>query len=456
MFRAGGFRSVDCQTVSRRSLLHIGGLAALHFSLADLLRVQSQAENAAPKARSVILLWLWGGPSHLESFDPKPAAPLEYRGPYAPIATSVPGLALCELFPLLAQRADRFAVIRSMSHEQIDHGIAGTVSLTGSSSGARSLGGQLLPGQLHPTHGSVVSKVDGFHPRVPRFVTIGKKLHQGRQSITGDEAGALGPMHDPFRVHYVAGSGVQIPDLELIDGVTPDGLSHRRKLLEQFDQLARRVEFSPAAQRFDRFYERAISLLTSPDTRSVFDLDQERPTLRNRYGRHHFGQCCLLARRLVEANVRFVQVNWSSHVESAEDGGDWGWDMHDRYFQIFQDRHSWQLDQAMSALLDDLDERGLLSETVVVAVGEFGRTPKINPKAGRDHWPQCYSAVVAGGGLRPGQVIGASDPHAAYPLTQPWRPADLFRTALHQIGVTTTKLTSAGLTPLGDLIEELT
>jgi hypothetical protein len=241
----------------------------------------------------------------------------------------------------------------------------------------------------------------------------------------------------------------------LIDGVTPDGLSARRKLLEQFDKITQLAESSPSAQRFDSFSQRAFSLLTSSETRGVFDLEQESASVRNRYGRHHFGQCCLLARRLIENDVRFVQVNWSSHVEGAEDGGDWGWDMHDRYFQVFQDRHSWQLDQALSTLLDDLNQRGLLSETVVVAVGEFGRTPKINPKAGRDHWSQCYSALVAGGGIQPGQVLGVSDAQGAYPLARPCHPSDLFSTALHQIGITTTRLTAQGMTPLGNLIEEL-
>ncbi len=453
MLQVGQIRTADCSRLTRRGLLQIGGISALQFTLADWLRLRADAEDHAP-AKSLILLWLWGGPSHIDSFDPKPHVPLEYRGPYSPIETSVPGLSICELFPKLARRADQYSVIRSMNHESNDHGIAGTISLTGSIQGARSLGGLNLPGQVLATHGSVVSKVDGFHPTVPRFVTIGKKLYQGPQYITGDEGGALGPIHDPFRVNYVVGSGVQLPDLQLTDGVTADGLTNRRKLLSQFDQLARLGD-SPNARRFDSFYDRAFSMLTSPGTRSVFDLDDESTQIRRQYGKHHFGQCCLLARRLIERDVRFVQVNWSSHVEGAEDGGDWGWDMHDRYFQVFQDRHSWQLDQAMSALLDDLDQRGLLAETVVLAVGEFGRTPKINPKAGRDHWNQCYSALVAGGGFRTGQIIGSSDAQAEYPLTAPYKPADLFSTALHQIGITTTRLTANGLTPQGQLMEEL-
>jgi uncharacterized protein (DUF1501 family) len=162
-----------------------------------------------------------------------------------------------------------------------------------------------------------------------------------------------------------------------------------------------------------------------------------------------------MARRLVEAGARFVQVNWSSHVEPVEDTGDGGWDMHDRNFQQFQDRHAWMLDQSMSALLDDLEQRGLLSETIVVAIGEFGRTPKINGKAGRDHWEHCYSGLVAGGGLKVGQVIGESDPRGQYPANRPLTPADLFRTMLHQIGIGTTQLTGAGVPLLGEVIEEL-
>lgn len=455
MLNVGRIRAADCRGISRRSMLQIGSLGALQVTLADLLRAQSQANDNHSPAKSVILLWLWGGPSHIESFDPKPHARLEYRGPYSPIATANPALQICELFPRLAARADKYSVIRSMNHESNDHGIAGTISLTGSIQGARSLGGINLPGQVLGTHGSIVSKVDGVHPKVPRFVTIGKKLYQGPQYITGDEGGALGPIHDPFRVNYVPSKGVQLPNLDLIDGVTADGLSHRRKLLEQFDGITRWSESSLSANRLDSFYDRAFSLLTSPETRSVFEVEREPIKLRNQYGRHHFGQCCLLARRLVEADVRFVQVNWSSHVEGAEDGGDWGWDMHDRYFQIFQDRHSWQLDMAMSALLDDLDERGLLNETIVLAVGEFGRTPRINAKAGRDHWNPCYSAVIAGGGLKPGLIIGSSDAQAEYPLTRPVKPADLFTTVLDQIGITTTRLTAVGLTPLGSSIEEL-
>jgi hypothetical protein len=205
----------------------------------------------------------------------------------------------------------------------------------------------------------------------------------------------------------------------------------------------------------DRHYERAVAMLTSPTARNAYDVAQEPETLRRQYGRFRFGECCLLARRLVESGVRFVQVNWSSHVESEEDTGDGGWDMHDRYFQIYQTRHAWMFDQAASALLDDLDERGLLDETIVIALGEFGRTPRINGKAGRDHWNQCYSGWIAGGGLRSGIVVGSSDRLAEYPATSPMTPADLFATVFARLGIGAEQLTGIGLTPQGEPVQEL-
>jgi len=385
----------------------------------------------------------------------KPKAPLEYRGPYAPVATSVPGIQICELLPQLARRADRYAIVRSLHSTSNDHGIAGTIGLTGSEAGGASLGGQVQPGQVQPNHGAIVSRVLGFDPATPRFVTLGGHLHQGKKPIRGEGGGTVGPLHDPFRLDYDPEAGVKIPQLDLLAGLSADGLVSRSQLRAALDDLTRQLDGSPQLERLDQFRRQAFSLLTSPAAREVYDLSREPDELRTKYGRFRFGQCCLMARRLIEAGVRFVQVNWSSHVEPVEDTGDGGWDMHDRNFQQMQDRHAWMLDQSLAALLDDLQDRGRLSETVVVAVGEFGRTPKINEKAGRDHWQQCYSGLIAGGGIQVGQVIGESDAKAEFPANRPVTPADLFRTALHQIGIGTTQLTAAGLTPLGEVIEEL-
>jgi hypothetical protein len=455
VLRIGQLLRKEGARLNRRELVRVGAFSALGLSFPALLRAQAAGEAGAP-AKSIILLWLWGGPSHLDTFDLKPNAPLEYRGPYAPIATSVPGIQVCELLPRLAKRAHQYSIIRSLNCQSNDHGIAGTIGLTGSDAGALSLGGQTMPGQLKPTHGSVVSKVLGFSPGAPKFMTIGEHLHQGHKPITGEGGGSVGALYDPFRLNYEEDSGVSVPNLQLLDGMTPSGMDHRRALLEQVDSLSRQLENSPGFQRLDEFYQQAFSLLTDPGAREMFNLDAEPEELRRRYGSFRFGQCCLLARRLVESGSRFVQVNWSSHVEPVEDTGDGGWDMHDRYFQQYQDRHAWMLDRALSALLDDLSERGLLEQTVVVAVGEFGRTPKINGKSGRDHWNQCYSGLIAGGGLRSGLVVGQSDARGEYPSEQPVAPADLFATALQQIGIGTTQLTSHGLFPLGEPIEMLT
>lgn len=444
-----------CGGVTRRELLRAGSCSALGLGLADALRARAVAADAAPRARSVILLWLWGGPSHLDTFDMKPAAPAEFRGPYRPVSTNVPGIEISELLPRLARRADRYALVRSMRHESNDHGIAGTIGLTGSSAGAISLGGQTLPGTLEPAMGAVVGRHRGFRPTLPEFVSLGGFLHQGKRRIAGEGGGRLGLAHDPFRLDYDPAAGVKLHDWQLMDGVTADGLGSLVDLRERFNELSDRLDRSTVTANLDRYYRQALSLLTSSESRKVFELDDEPDALRRRYGRFRFGQCCLIARRLVEAGVGFVQVNWSSHVEPIEDAGDGGWDTHDRNFPQLQDRHCWMLDQALSALLDDLRDRGLLESTVVIAMGEFGRSPQINARAGREHWQHCYSALLAGGGIRVGQVVGASDPRGEYPASRPTTPGDLAVTAFDLLGIRTPELTDQGLVPQGSVVEAL-
>jgi hypothetical protein len=455
MLRSGRITTRVHGRITRRALLQAGAISAMGLSLPQFLCIRATAASPAPRPRSMILLWLWGGPSQLDTFDMKPGAPLEYRGPYRPIATSVPGIEICELLPGLARCAEKYAIVRSMRHQTNDHGIGGTVGLTSSQAGGISLGGQAIPGRLQPTHGAIVSRIRGFRPELPTFVSIGGRLHQGHRPIAGEGGGSLGSLYDPFRLDYDPDEGVKIPQLEIMQGLSSDSLGARRRLLEEMDLTSRRLEASRSVERLDQFYQQAFSLLMSDSARRFFDVAQEPEALRERYGRFRFGQCCLMARRLVEAGVPFVQVNWSSHVEPIEDAGDGGWDTHDRNYPQLQDRHAWMLDQSLTALIADLHSRGLLESTVVLAVGEFGRTPKINPKAGRDHWEHCYSALVAGGGLRTGQVIGASDALGQYPATRPVSPGDLAATLYNQLGIGTTQLTQVGLTPPGDIIEEL-
>jgi hypothetical protein len=440
-----------CQTLSRRSFLQIGASSVLGLSLADRLRA---APSSGP-VKSVVLLWLWGGPSHLDTFDPKPNAPLEYRGPFSTIQTKVTGLRYCELFPKLASWTDQTALIRSMHTTSNDHGVAGTIGLTGSAAGGTGLDGKPLPGSAKPATGSVVGRVKGFKGKLPPFLVIGGKLHQGKKPIIGEGGGSLGGMYDPFRLEYDPVTGTKVPALQLPKDLTPERLDDRQKLRLAFDQAERRSDQLRSASALDEYRAQAFAMLTSKTARGAFDLSQEPVPLLDRYGRTRFGQSCVLARRLVEVGVPFVQVNWSDHVEAEEDAGDGGWDHHYRNFQIMQDRHAMWLDQAMSSFLADLKERGLLQSTLVLAFGEFGRSPKINDKAGREHHPGAFSALLAGGGVVGGRVIGESDARGDRPHENPLTPADICTTVHHVAGITSLEANTLGVSLGGRVIQEL-
>jgi uncharacterized protein (DUF1501 family) len=456
MLFIGQQRQRTCQTLTRRAFVQVGGSTVLGLCLADRLRLEAQgAASAEGSARSVILLWLWGGPSQLDTWDPKPAAPLEYRGPFTSIATKTPSIRISELFPRIARISDQFAILRALHTGSNDHGIAGTIGLTGSEAGAVNLGGLNQAGTARPATGAVVARARGRQSRLPPFLVVGGKLHQGKKAITGEGGGSLGALYDPFRLEYDPVHGTRIPALQLPPDLTPERLSHRARLVQALDDLEHGSEALHSSKVFDDYRAQAFALLTSPAARAMFDLKREPASMASRYGRTRFGQSCLLARRLVEHGVPFVQVNWSDHVEAEEDAGDGGWDHHSRNFQIMQDRHAGWLDQAYAALLIDLRERGLLEKTLVVAVGEFGRTPKINDRAGRDHWEHCYSALLAGGGVRGGRVIGASDAKAERPHDRPATPADLAATVYHCVGITSEQLATLGLAGSGKVIEEL-
>ncbi|HEV3435948.1 MAG TPA: DUF1501 domain-containing protein [Gemmata sp.] len=464
MLLVGQQTSRTCRGIHRRAFLQAGASSVLGLSLVDLLRARAFGQPTG-HAKSVVLLWLWGGPSQLDTFDPKPHASLDYRGPFGTIPTRVAGVRFCELFPQLAKLTDKLSVIRTLTTESNDHGIAGTIGLTGSGAGGTGLDGKPLPGSPRPALGSIVAKAIAIDKRErmgsPRqgsihpFFVIGGKLHQGKKAIIGEGGGPLGAAWDPFRLEYDPIAGTRIPALQLPKDLTPERMADRQKLLAAFGKAdAHTAEFA-AVEKLDDYRLRALEMLTSPTAAAAFDLSKEPSAVADRYGRTRFGQSCLLARRLVEAGVPFVQVNWSDHVEAEEDSGDGGWDHHYRNFQIMQDRHAPWLDQSFSALLNDLHERGLLASTLVLAVGEFGREPKVNDKAGRDHWPGCYSALVAGGGVKGGRVIGTSDAKAAQPADTPLTPADLNATVLQQVGLTSEQVTGIGLTPTGRVIEEL-
>ncbi|HLN32674.1 MAG TPA: DUF1501 domain-containing protein [Gemmataceae bacterium] len=456
MLFIGQQRHQTCQTITRRAFLQAGGSTVLGFSLADMLRLKALGNSPTQgPPKSVLLLWLWGGPSHLDTWDPKPAAPLEFRGPFSPISTKVPGMHITDLFPQLAKVADTFSIIRSMHTSSNDHGVAGTIGLTGTAAGGVGLDGKPLPGSPRPATGSVVGRIHGFQPPLPPFMVVGGKLHQGKKAITGEGGGTLGALYDPFRLEYDASEGFKIPALQLPPDLTPDRLADRQKLMKALDQLERHTELLRSAKAIDAYRAQAFAMLTSPAARKIFDLSQEPDNLVDRYGRTRFGQSCLLGRRLVEHGVPFVQINWSDHVEAEEDSGDGGWDHHYRNFQIMQDRHAPWLDQTLSALLTDLRQRGLLESTLVLVVGEFGRTPKINDKAGRDHWEHCYSALLAGGGTRGGRIIGSSDARGEHFRDRPVTPADLAATVQRCVGISTEQAATVGLIASGKSVEEL-
>jgi uncharacterized protein (DUF1501 family) len=452
MFTLGPSRSRSRRFVSRRAFLEAGLSSALGLSLMNQTAV---AAGPPPKAKSVILLWLWGGPSQLDTFDPKPNAPLAYRGPFAAIPTRVPGIRVGELFPKLAGLANEFALIRSLHTHSNDHGVAGTMGLTGSGAGAIDLGGKAAAGTPRPALGATVARLREAPNGLPPFMVVGGKLHQGKKMIVGESGGPLGAAYDAFRLEYDPKVGTKIPALDLPVELAVERLDDRRALLAQLDEARRHADAVASRHALDDHRARAFALLTSPQARDLFDVAKESASLRDRFGRTRFGQSCLLARRLVEHGVPFVQVNWSDHVEAEEDSGDGGWDHHYRNFQIMQDRHGPWLDQALSALLVDLRERGLLDSTLVLAVGEFGRSPKINDKAGREHWEHCYSALIAGGGVRGGRTFGESDARAERPRSHPCTPADLVATVQHAVGMTSLEAQSLNIASAGRVLEEL-
>jgi len=441
MLLIGESRQRTCAGLTRRGLLQAGFLGALGFSMPQ----QAALAAAATRPKSVILLWLWGGPPHLDTVDPKPDAPSEWRGPYQAIGTNVPGIQVTELLPRLAKRADRYAILRSLHHGTNDHGLAGTIGMTGRTP---------ISGQVYPHVGSIVSRVRGFQPPLSPFVTMGEPMQQGHRRIQGEGGGMLGSVYDPFRIQYDPEVGVLLGDTEAPEGVTAARVDRRQRLLRE-TATSRGLD-NRDIQALERYYQQAFSLMTDSEGRRVFDLNRETNRVRDTYGRHKFGQSCLLARRLVESGVPFVQVNWSQHVESEEDAGDGGWDNHYRNFEMLAERQCIPFDQAFAALLDDLRDRGLFESTLVVAMGEFGRTPKINnATAGRDHWQNCYSAMIAGGGVRGGQVIGSSDPRGEYPASRPIAPADVCATMLEAVGITRSDVLALSLPVEGEVISEL-
>jgi hypothetical protein len=431
-----GCESFRQTRLSRRRILEAGVLGSMGLSLPELWLAQSRASAAKTsdgfgRAKSCIFLFMWGGPSQLDTFDLKPDAPAEVRGEFKPISTKTPGLLLCEHFKELAGVTDKLAVIRSLNHDDPAHLSSGHTTLTGQLPPVNKSDAEPPSDRDTPHLGCVMSHLRPATV-LPSFVTLPwKVLHPAAPGghAPGQHGGWLGRQYDPFVLPGdPSQADWQVPALALTEGVTRERMQSRVELLRHLD--AARAELDSAAVRqWSHLSQRAFGLLASPQVRGAFDLTQEPPAMRERYGNNIHGQCVLLARRLVEHGVPIVSVNWH------HDGRNF-WDTHGNNFNRLKDDLIPPADRALSALIADLDQRNLLDDTLVVWVGEFGRKPQISKNtAGREHWPFCYSGILAGAGVRGGAVYGSSDKLAAYPQDDPVSPHDLVATVYHALGV---------------------
>jgi hypothetical protein len=423
--------------ISRRHLLKVGGMGLLGLTMPKLLEAVEKTKAVKARAKSVIFLFQYGGPSQLDMFDMKPEAPSGVRSPLKMISSKVPGMPLCENLPRVAQVMDKVTLIRSMHHTMKNHNSAGYYALTGHEppSDDQRLRDSL---ELFPAYGSVVDKLAPVQEALPTFVSYPYVIADG--SITpGQHASFLGKRHDPlFFTQDPSSPDFALPELSLPANLPIERLEARRELQKLIDEQSRLLEHAAAAQGFDAYYEKALAMLSSTRLRDAFNLPAEPAAVRERYGRTTYGQGCLLARRLVEAGTKFVTVYFAPNIGGQSTTGG-GWDTHGfnntRMYEIIPKFHLPITDQTLPTLLTDLEERGLLDSTLVVWMGEFGRTPKINENVSRDHWPQCYTVLLAGGGAKRGFVFGESDKTASYPAKDPVRPDDLAATIFHSLGI---------------------
>lgn len=440
-----------CDGRSRRELLQIGTLGLFGLGLPQFLKGQAAARDEAAgvrgagfgRARSVILLYLQGAPSHIDLWDPKPDAPSSIRGEFRAIATSAPGISLGEVLPRLARHADKFALVRSLGFNPkglANHGAAIYTLLTGHDPTNFTPTGLAVPPSRDdlPSLGSAVAKYRPSEAGALSYVALCGPVKENVFIGVAQGAGLLGNAYDPF-TRYDDPTGTPRPaEFTLPPDVTLGRLRARLDL-----RAAARASDDLGPADFDTFYGRAFSLIESARSARAFRLGEEPATTRAEYGPTRFGQGCLLARRLVESGVRFVQVTWPARSDDEPaPGPDGSWDTHRNNFAMLREHRCPVFDQSAAALIADLAARGSLDETLVIAVGEFGRSPRIGASTtmnvgpgGRDHWPHCYSALVAGGGVRGGQVFGESDRHAAFPKTDPVHPFDLIATVYHALGI---------------------
>lgn len=430
-FQAGNMR--------RREVLRAGGLSALGLGLTDLQAALARAGESSslpskPRAKACIFLFMWGGPSQLETFDPKPNAPDEIRGDFKPISTKVPGIQISEHFTRLAQLTDRISIIRSLSHDDPAHLSSGHATLTGQLAPVLKSDADPPSPKDSPHLGSLISKLRPTSSGIPSFVAMPwKALHPAAPGgeAPGQHGGWLGPAYDGMTLTGDLNHAEWKPQgLALPADIGLDRLESRAELLKLLEAQTA-FDQASASGAFRGHQSRAMRMLGSAKVRNAFDLNQEDAATRDRYGRNIHGQCVLMARRLVEHGVPLVSVNWHN------DGQNF-WDTHGNNFNRLKNDLIPPADRALSALIEDLEQRGMLDETIIAWVGEFGRRPQITKNnAGREHWPFCYNGLLAGGGIRKGFVYGSSDRHAAYPSTDPVSPQDFATTILHAMGFPT-------------------
>jgi hypothetical protein len=444
MFRLDADRPVEfCDGLRRRDFLHAGCLSFLGLGLPQVFGLQAQgAVDDDKKDVNCIHLMLVGGPSQLDTWDPKPNAPVEIRGPYKAIHTNVPGIEISENFPRTAKHADKFSIVRSVYHT------AAAVHDTGHQMMQT---GRLFQGGIeYPNMGSVLAKLKGPNGDVPPHVLMPRPIgNTGGNMPHGQNAGFLGKSFDPF----ILNADPSDPNFKVPDMLPPDYLSalrvdRRRDWREMIDKSVSMFETSQDARLLDTTFHQAYTLMSSEKAREAFQLHKEPQATREKYGMNRFGQSCLLARRLIEAGVRFVTVNMFETVFD-----EITWDIHGSKpfspISCYRDLVGPMFDMAYSSLLGELAERGLLTKTMVVATGEFGRTPKVNPAGGRDHWPQCWTILMAGGGIKGGQVIGSSDDLGAAPKDRPTTPGEVAATVFKGLGIDLgTELPGAGGRPI--------
>jgi hypothetical protein len=437
MLSIDGPRLRTCQGVSRRELLRVGGLGVLGLALPDLLRGQARAAPTRDRhptfgrAKSCLIVFLNGGCSHHDTFDMKPDAPEEIRGEFKPISSNVPGSRVCEHLPLLSRHFDKFTVVRSVSHRDNNHPSAVYWMVTGHEYPRASNLSEHISREDHPHLGSALTAVEGKKDRaVPPFVTVPEYIAVNGPIRAGQHGGFLGPRYDPMVPHGDPNSpDFQPYDLGLVPAVSAERLGERRQLRAVVNHQLRSLEGASAGRSLDGSYEKAFGVLASGVTRKAFEIGAEPERVRESYGRNLFGQSVLLGRRLVEAGVRLVQVNWIRILEQ-------GWDTHNDNFNALKNKLLPPTDRAVSALLEDMTASGLLQDTLVILMGEFGRSPKITASnAGREHWAPVNSILLAGAGIPGGRLYGASDKTGAYVLDHPTTPGQLAATVYHALGI---------------------